>query len=396
MTQGGSTLTQQYVKMFLESATTPAEVKAATDRSFQRKLREARYALALERKLTKDQILTNYLNIANFGDGAYGVEAAAQHYFGIHAKQLNVVQAALLAGIVNSPTAYDPKLHPKAALERRRLVIDQMVASKYLTPAQAKYAKTFPLGLSKAYVPSSDGCEPAGSAAFFCSYVRNLLLNDPNFGPTADARAHRLFDGGLTIKTSLDPKMQAEAQTAVDTIIPAGGRVGTAAVVMQPGTGDVLAMAINRVYGDTTDHLPVYGVVKGKLVQSKDHVHTKFNYATSYPGFQAGSTFKLFTIAAALSKGLSTATSFNSPACIYLTNFGQNPPNPGQCPADTPASSRRSVRATATPTRQKRRSTTWQLPLPNPSTPISCSWKRKLAWQLSETWHNVLASALPR
>ena len=101
VTQGGSTLTQQYVKnVLLESATTPAEQKAATDRSVQRKLREARYALALERKLTKDQILTNYLNIANFGDGAYGVEAAAEHYFGIHAKQLNVVQSATLAGIV--------------------------------------------------------------------------------------------------------------------------------------------------------------------------------------------------------------------------------------------------------------------------------------------------------
>ena len=123
VTQGGSTLTQQYVKnVLLESATTPAEQKAATDRSVQRKLREARYALALERKLTKDQILANYLNIANFGDGAYGVEAASEHYFGIHAKQLNVVQAALLAGIVNAPTAYDPKLHPKTALGRRNLV----------------------------------------------------------------------------------------------------------------------------------------------------------------------------------------------------------------------------------------------------------------------------------
>ena len=115
VTQGGSTLTQQYVKnVLLESANTPAEVKAATDRSVQRKLREARYALALERKLTKDQILANYLNIANFGDGAYGVEAAAQHYFGIHAKQLNVVQAALLAGIVNSHDGLRPQIAPES------------------------------------------------------------------------------------------------------------------------------------------------------------------------------------------------------------------------------------------------------------------------------------------
>ena len=212
--------------------------------------------LAIERKLSKDQILTNYLNISNFGDGAYGVEAASEHYFGIHAKQLNVVQAATLAGIVNAPDSYDPKLHPKKALSRRNLVIDQMVVSKYLTEAQAKYAKTFPLGLSTAYKPSSDGCEAAGSAAFFCDYVRTTLLNDPKFGATKEVRQHRLFDGGLTIKTSIDPTTQAQAQNAVNTI-PPGGRVATAIVVMQPGTGNVLAMAVNRTYGDTTDHLPV-------------------------------------------------------------------------------------------------------------------------------------------
>ncbi len=337
-TQGGSTLTQQYVKnVLLESATTPAERKAATDRSVQRKLREARYALSLERKLTKDQILTNYLNIANFGDGAYGVEAAAEHYFNIHAKQLNVVQAATLAGIVNSPTADDPKLHPKAAIDRRNLVLSQMVVAKYMNKATEKFAKSFPLGLSTAYKPTSDGCEAAGSAAFFCDYVRTTLLNDPKFGATSEDRERRLFDGGLTIRTSIDPKTQAQAQNAVDTIIPPGGRVATAIVVIQPGTGNVLAMAVNRVYGDTTDHLPVYGTVNGKVVESKDRVHTKFNYATSHPGYQPGSTFKVFTLAAALEKGLSTSTSFFSPSCVYLTNFGPNPTGGyQQCIADVP------------------------------------------------------------
>jgi membrane peptidoglycan carboxypeptidase len=336
VTQGGSTLTQQYVKnVLIESATTPAELKDARDRTVQRKIREARYALQLERTLSKNQILANYLNIANFGDGAYGVEAAAQHYFGIHAKQLNIVQSALLAGIVNSPTAYDPKLHPKAALDRRNLVLDQMESSKYITPAQLKYAKLFPLGLTKGYVSDSDGCEPAGSAAFFCSYVRSTLLNDPAFGATADARERRLFEGGLTIKTSLDPTAQAAAQNAVDSIVPAGGRIATADVVMQPGTGQVLAMAVNRKYADTTDHLPLYGVVNGKTVQSADRFDTKFNFATQ-GSYQAGSTFKMFTLAAALEKGLSTATSFNSPACIYLANFGDNPPQQQQCQSDTP------------------------------------------------------------
>jgi membrane peptidoglycan carboxypeptidase len=337
VTQGGSTLTQQYVKnVLIEAATTPAELKEARERTVQRKIREARYALQLERTLSKDQILANYLNIANFGDGAYGVEAAAQHYFGIHAKQLNIVQSALLAGIVNSPTAYNPKLHPKAALERRNLVLDQMLASKYITPLQLKYAKTFPLGLTKSNLQISDGCELAGSAAYFCAYVRDTLLNDPKFGVTREARERRLFEGGLTIKTSLDPAIQADAQNAVDTLIPAGGRIATADVVMQPGTGDVLAMAVNRKYADTTDHLPVYGVVNGKTVESADRFDTKFNFATQGL-YQAGSTFKMFTLAAALEKGLSTATSFNSPGCIYLANFGDNPPGaPGQCASDTP------------------------------------------------------------
>jgi membrane peptidoglycan carboxypeptidase len=115
VTQGGSTLTQQYVKnVLIEEATTPAELKEARERTVQRKIREARYALQLERTLSKNQILANYLNIANFGDGAYGVEAAAQHYFGIHAKQLNIVQSALLAGIVNSPTAYNSEAAPES------------------------------------------------------------------------------------------------------------------------------------------------------------------------------------------------------------------------------------------------------------------------------------------
>ena len=202
-----------------------------------------------------------------------------------------------------------------------------MVVAKYLTKPTAKYAKTFPLGLAKTVKPSADACEAAGSEAFFCDYVRSTLLNDPKFGATSEIRQHRLFDGGLTIKTSIDPTTQAQAQNAVDSIIPPGGRVATAIVVMQPGTGNVLAMAVNRVYGDTTDHLPAYGKdpKTGKIVESKDRIHTKYNYATSYPGFQPGSTFKMFTLAAALEKGLSTSTSFFSPGCIYLTNFTENP-----------------------------------------------------------------------
>ena len=339
VTQGGSTLTQQYVKnVLLESATTPEEVKAATERTAKRKIQEARYALALERKLSKDQILANYLNITNFGDGAYGVEAAAQHYFNVSAKDLNTVQAATLAGIVNSPSAYNPKLHPKAALARRNLVLDQMVVAKYLTPAVAKYAKSFGLGISTAYKYYDDSCDQAGSAAFFCSYVRSTLLNDKNFGATPEARERRLFEGGLVIRTSLDPVMQAKTQAAVDALNPAGGRIGTAEVVMKPGTGQVQAMVVNRLYGDTTDHKPSFVQLdNGTIVQSVDFVHTRINYATTH-AFQEGSTAKLFTLVAALSQGIPTTTMFNSPACIYVvTPEFENPPYEGQCPnSDTP------------------------------------------------------------
>ncbi len=336
VTQGGSTLTQQYVKnVLLESANTPEERKAATERTAKRKIQEARYALALERKLSKDQILANYLNITNFGDGAYGVEAAAQHYFGVSAKQLNVVQAATLAGIVNSPTAYNPKLHPQAATARRNLVLDQMVVAKYLTRAQANYAKKFPLGISSAYKYLDDGCDQAGSAAFFCDYVRTTLLNDKNFGVTAEARERRLFEGGLTIRTSLDPVAQAKTQAAIDALNPAGGRIGTAEVVMKPGTGEVLAMAVNRIYGNTTDNLPSFAVKNGKIVESVDFVHTKVNYATT-PNFQEGSTAKLFTLVASLDQGIPASTVFNSPPCVYVTGLGPNPGYPGQCPADVP------------------------------------------------------------
>src|SRR4051812_42451693 len=135
VTQGGSTLTQQYVKnVLITLANTDAGREAARERSIKRKLREARYALALEKKLSKDQILTNYLNIAYFGDGAYGVAAAAQHYFGKDVSAVNAAEAALLAGLVQNPNVYNPKLHPAAARERRDQVLTAMGVGGFLTP----------------------------------------------------------------------------------------------------------------------------------------------------------------------------------------------------------------------------------------------------------------------
>ncbi|MDQ1634294.1 MAG: hypothetical protein QOJ32_1103 [Frankiaceae bacterium] len=312
ITQGGSTLTQQYVKNVLLTLADDDEGKnAATERSVRRKLREARYALALEKRLTKDQILANYLNIAYFGDGAYGAAAAAQHYFGIDISTLNPVQSATLAGLVQNPNGYNPKLHPALAQQRRNQVLAAMRDAGYITQPAYGFSITLPVTVRHS-APPSDNCEVAGSSAFFCQYVRQTLLDDPAFGPTPEQRQRKLFEGGLRIRTSLDPAAQAAAQASVDRTVPSGNRVAAAVVVMQPGTGEVKAMAVNRVFAPTADGKPVE--------TTTDRVHTKLNYALL--PFQPGSTAKAFTLAAALEQGLPLSTTFNSPTCYRSTLFG--------------------------------------------------------------------------
>ena len=318
--QGGSTLTQQYVKnVLIESAKTEAERKQATADTLSRKLKEARLALALEKRKSKQWILINYLNIAYFGDGAYGIGAAAQHYFGVPVNKINIVQAAMLAGLVRNPSAYDPLQHPKTALERRNTVLSRMHDLGHISTKVYKYALTFPLLLHPdKTTTTADSCQDS-YAPFYCRYVVDQLLNDPKFGLTADDRQNTLFTGGLTIKTSLDPTVQAAAQNAVNQVVPAGNRVAAATDVIQPGTGNLLAIAVNRVYGDPP---------KGK----NDFVHSKYPYATTQsPGFQAGSTFKLFTLATALAQGLPLSTTYFAPPCIKIDGFNNIPNN---CPVN--------------------------------------------------------------
>lgn len=311
--QGGSTLTQQYVKnVLLERADTKVGKASATARTTDRKLREARYALALEKRLTKREILERYLNIAYFGNGVYGIGTAAQHYFGKPASQLNLPESALLAGLVNSPGKFDPVLHAQAATERRNLVLDRMHDLKMVTGAQVAQAKSIVVKLH----PNErkvDACE-ASVAPFFCDYVRTQLLQDKSFGNTVQERAARLFTGGLQVRTTLDLTVQKAAQQAVDSTIERTNRVASAVVVVRPGTGEVLAMAINRSYGQARSG------------------YTKVNYATQEGAFQPGSTFKVFTLAAAIEQGIGLGTTLNAPAC-YRSKIVSNPPNVGKsCP----------------------------------------------------------------
>ncbi|MFI5530927.1 transglycosylase domain-containing protein [Kitasatospora sp. NPDC051853] len=300
--QGASTLTQQYVKnVHVEQAGDDREaVLAAQRKTLGRKIQELKYAIKLEEELTKDQILTNYLNITYYGNQAYGIEAAAQRYFSKRAKELTVPEAALLAGLVQNPSQYDPKLHPQAAQKRRDVVIDKMLERGHLTAAQAAEAKAAPVGLR--YQAPRNGCITAQAGmGFFCDYVRQLVQQDPVFGANAADRK-RLWDlGGLDIRTTLDPKKQAAAQKAVTTKVRVSDKVSAAATMIEPGTGKILAMAQTRPYG---------------LDKAKNETVVNLNVDAAMGGgngFQPGSTFKPIVAAAALEAGLPATQSFTSP-----------------------------------------------------------------------------------
>ncbi|WP_329242305.1 transglycosylase domain-containing protein [Actinoallomurus sp. NBC_01490] len=292
VTQGGSGITQQYVKnLLVETATSEEQRNEARATTPARKLRELRLAVAMEKRYTKDQILERYLNIAYFGDGAYGIEAAARHYFGRSAATLTLSQAALLAGVVRYPYAYDPTVHPKTAVERRDTVLARMAQLHWASKADVSAAESTPLNLDVTSTPN--GCVES-SAPFFCDYVQREILTNPIFGATADARKLLLQRGGLTIHTTLDWKMQRAAQRAVDHYVPQknSSHKASAEVLVEPGTGAVKAMAVDRALG------PSEKVGKTWVNFAADGDH-----GTSL-GMQAGSTFKVFTLAAALDQGM--------------------------------------------------------------------------------------------
>jgi membrane peptidoglycan carboxypeptidase len=301
VTQGGSTLTQQYVKnALIQAATTREQQVAAREATFDRKLREARYALAIERQLTKDQILERYLNIAYFGNGVYGLGTAASFYFGKPVQELTLAESALLAGIVQSPGRWDPVRNLEATVSRRNVVLTRMAEVGYVTEEERAAAvdEVPELRLS----PVGSGCEaPEVTAPFFCDYVRRVLEDGELgavLGRTREERQQRLLAGGLTITTTLDPRVQAAAQAAADGGIPRDdpSEIATAINMVEPGTGAVKAMAVNRTFAEE-------GVGQ-----------TKVNLAIGgSSGFQGGSTFKPFVLARALQMNIPLTTSIRSP-----------------------------------------------------------------------------------
>lgn len=308
-TQGASTLTQQYVKLVrVESAIAAGDKEAArraTEVTIDRKIIEARYAMALEERLSKDEILERYLNIAYYGQGAYGVEAAAQRYWGTTAKDLTLDQAAMLAGLVRNPVVLNPVTNPVKAIERRNFVLTRMADLGIISEERANEAKAV------AFDPATVTRTPNGCVAspypFLCDYVRRTLLSDqmPSMGSTPEERENLLNRGGLTIQTLINPTAQAAAEAAVADLIAPTDPVLAGAALIQPSTGLILAMAQSR---------PDMGTDAGE---------TFFNYNVEKSmggaeGYQAGSTFKTFTIAAALDLGMTPEREYDAPAALPL------------------------------------------------------------------------------
>lgn len=303
-TQGGSTITQQLVKMtLLQQARTDEQKKAATEQTVSRKVRELRLAIDMEQQYSKDQILQQYLNIAYFGDGAYGIYAAATHFFSVTPDQLTAQQAAMLAGLVKNPVDFDPNIYPEKALQRRNTVLSVMNEQGKLGDTEAEELQATDLGLAVTEFPN--GCV-SSSASFSCAYVQNYLLDEPALGATEEERRERLERGGLTIKSNIDLNMQAAANAAVtNRVDPTDSEIGALAMV-EPGTGKVRGVAQSRPMG-----------------RDKAAGQSYVNYAVpkeygNSNGFQGGSTFKMFTLAAALDQGLPVSTGFNSPARMTI------------------------------------------------------------------------------
>ena len=294
-TQGASTLTQQYVKITLqENALNKNDTlgaKAATAKSYTRKLQELKYAVTLEKSLTKNQILEGYLNLVYYGGQAYGVEAAARHYFGVSAATLDLPQAATLAGLVQLPSESDPIKNPARALARRNVVLDRMRTLNLITDPAWRAAKATPMVTHNQPAPSSCALSPY---PYFCTYATAWLKELPALGKTPAERIQTINRGGLTIQTTLNPKMQAAAQQELIARVPIGNPkdIGAAAAVVEPGTGHVLAIAQNTTYSNTKS-----------LGKTSVNWAVDAKYGGSI-GFAFGSTAKLFAVAQALRSGM--------------------------------------------------------------------------------------------
>lgn len=301
-TRGASTITQQYVNNVIidTNMQNGGEVIFSGQKDVGDKLREMKLAIAVEKQLSKDEILEGYFNIVPFSGSTFGVQAASKYFFNLPASELNIPQAALLAGVVNGPTVYSPVTNPEVALKRRNLVIGAMLSTGRITQEEHDAAVATELGLTLSPVPSN--CVGAVQAAYFCDYVTHLIVNDERYGDTPEDREKLLYRGGLSINTTLDPEIQAAAQTAVnETANPdtTDAEIGHSMLSVQPGTGNILSMAQNTRY--TPEQAMGNSVINFNVDLYQDGDPNKS--LGGMGGFQPGSTYKPFTVAAWLDAG---------------------------------------------------------------------------------------------
>jgi membrane peptidoglycan carboxypeptidase len=293
--QGASTLAQQYVKNVhvLQAGANSAEAYAASYPTLQRKIQQLRQAATIEHQMSQDDLLANYLNVAYFNNHAWGIEVAAEVYFSKHASQLTLMQAALLAGIVQSPSEYNPVANPTAAKFRRNEVLARMAALHYITQAQATAAEAAPIRLKMSAAPLQTGCASPQvlNEAFFCDYVQHVLeRNYPSVWNEITTT------GGLNIYTTLNIRDQFAANQAVWNVLPGNSATfnpngdADAEVLIQPGTGAVQAIAIDRNFG------------RGPTQDEVDYA-VNADYGGGN-GVQTGSSSKIFTLITALEQNV--------------------------------------------------------------------------------------------
>lgn len=278
--EGASTITQQFVRNTVLA-------DEASESTIKRKVREAYISLELEKMYEKDEILQMYLNTINYGQGAYGIEVASELYFSKPASDLTLPEAAALIGIPQSPTYNNPIDNPEACLARRNLVLDRMLSNNYITQEEYDAAKEAPLGLNVTREESTNGIMKYD---YFTSYVRDTLLQEYS--------VNEVFKGGLTVKTTLDPNVQDLAEAAVDRKLKSlPDNLEVALVAIDPDTGFIEAM-----------------------VGGRDYTQNEFNLATQAKR-QAGSSFKTFTLLAALDEGISPETNLNCESKVKIGNW---------------------------------------------------------------------------
>ena len=298
---GASTITMQYVRQSLVEAAylTGDEdaIRDATEVTVDRKLREIRLAIALEKEVEKKDILAGYLNLVFLGNQINGIETASQYYFGVPASDLNIPQAAYLAGMLKSPNDYKPDEGENIdrGLGRRNYVIQRMADEGYLTQEQADNYKQTPIQTNIS--PIQSGCEVNQTTAYFCDFTVWTIRNSPEFGVTSEEREMLLRRGGLEIYTTLDLDVQETAWDTVMEALPPENEwgFGTASVSVEVGTGRILAMAQNRVFDQSGTPPP--GATSVNYSTDRDYGGSS--------GFQPGSTYKVFTLAEWLKQGYS-------------------------------------------------------------------------------------------